>query len=155
MKTLYKYLRDEGLFGYNYWYLIQHPWKVPYESYYRIKWFIQRGYRGYADCDNWDLGYYLARWMPQAIRNLKKGIGTPGSVLCALYPKKIEYTTQEYETASMMWQDILEQIAMGFEAINKQAEELNWPDSPRAKFLDSLVAQGMKQFVKYYQNLWD
>ncbi len=48
----------------------------------RIKWFIQRGTRGYADCDTWSLDSYIAGWLPSALRQFadeafSHPIGTP------------------------------------------------------------------------------
>ena len=39
---------------------------IPYE----IKWFIQRGKRGYADCDLWSLDSYLSGFLPKALRKM-------------------------------------------------------------------------------------
>lgn len=40
--------------------------------YREIKWFIQRGYRGWADCDVWSIDYYLNRIMPEMLERLAK-----------------------------------------------------------------------------------
>src|SRR5258708_21045784 len=71
-------LKQYGLFGWNYQYLLLHPWVIVQESYYQAKWFIQRGWRGYADCDVWGLDSYLAGWMPEALERLQKNkLGYP------------------------------------------------------------------------------
>lgn len=36
-----------------------------------IKWFIQRGKRGYADCDWWNLDSYMSKVMADAILTLR------------------------------------------------------------------------------------
>jgi hypothetical protein len=59
-----------GLFGWNYWHLITHPWVLVREWYFYIKWFWQRGQRGWADCDAWSLDTYLSGWLPQALDRL-------------------------------------------------------------------------------------
>jgi len=47
----------------------------------RIKWFIQRGVRGYADCDIWDFNEYLAGLIIAGCRKLKEDyIGCPGGL---------------------------------------------------------------------------
>jgi len=38
----------------------------------KIKWFIQRGKRGWADCDTWGLDFYLADIIENSIQYLKK-----------------------------------------------------------------------------------
>ena len=37
-----------------------------------VKWFIQRGTRGWADCDTWGLDDYLARIIYEGIKHLNK-----------------------------------------------------------------------------------
>jgi hypothetical protein len=37
-----------------------------------IKHFIQRGRRGYADCDTWGINHYLADIVPKMIRDMEK-----------------------------------------------------------------------------------
>jgi len=36
----------------------------------KIKWFYQRGQRGWADCDVWSVDYYLVRILPSMLRRL-------------------------------------------------------------------------------------
>ena len=43
----------------------------------KIKWFIQRGRRGYADSDCWGVDYYLIDIIPKMISTLKDSIGVP------------------------------------------------------------------------------
>jgi len=45
----------------------------------RIKWFIQRGQRGYADCDWWNMNAYLIRIILPMLREMRSSsIGYPG-----------------------------------------------------------------------------
>jgi len=44
---------------------------VPRDTYLNIKWFIQRGKRGYADCDVWNFDYYLSDVIVNALKELK------------------------------------------------------------------------------------
>lgn len=39
---------------------------------YSIKYFVQRGKRGYADCDIWGFDYYLARVIKEGVKRIKK-----------------------------------------------------------------------------------
>ena len=41
----------------------------------KVKWFIQRGRRGYADCDVWDLGDYLMTMLPEALKQFRENMG--------------------------------------------------------------------------------
>ncbi len=87
-------------------------WKIrniPYNLHW-FKWWYQRAKRGYADCDIWSLDGYLNSWLPKALRHLKEtSHGHPGNV-------------QGFKT----WQNILERIALGFEASSRIANTENW-----------------------------
>lgn len=57
---------------------------APRDIYYSIKYFIQRGRRGWANCDTWSLDSYLNGWLPSALRYLKAHKhGTP----CSMFPR--------------------------------------------------------------------
>jgi hypothetical protein len=117
-----------------------------------IYWFIQRGKRGYADCDVWDFDHYLTKVIPGALRQLKRiSHGYPND----LTPEK--------------WDKILEQIIEGFELAHKGVTTLddytknekvykmfrkNDIDSP-TKAEVKKVDRGFKLFQKYFGALWD
>jgi len=98
------------------------PWGNPRQAYREIKWFIQRGRRGYADCDVWSLDDYLDRWMPNALRRLKKTKqGVPSSVF-----EEGDYQTEGFwqgnpseegtERAVARWDAIMDKMIEAFEA---------------------------------------
>ena len=129
------FLYDYGLFGWNYTYLLTHPWVVIEESYYRIKWFIQRGYRGYADCDAWSLDYYLAGWMPAALKRLENNkIGCP----CGMTPRG--------------WRTRLRIMRDGFEAARAMGDIF---DAKQYRQLKRRLDKGLKVFSVHYLSLWD
>lgn len=111
----------------------------------RVKWFIQRGRRGYADCDLWSLDSYLARMLPQALRQLRDT--SHG------YPQDLTFEE---------WDMILTQMAEGFEEHTYIMDYKNWPkENDVQTYLewvkphqDKLEA-GIALFGKYYQSLWD
>ncbi len=116
-------------------------WEWPGDRLREVKWFIQRGRRGYADFDLWSLDWYLADWMPKALRQLKKNHnGYPG----------IEGANSDAE-----WKAILEKMARGFEAINKQSDLLYGPSTKTYKKLQKTIDEGLGLFVKWYGSLWD
>jgi hypothetical protein len=128
-------LREYGLFGWNYAHLLTHPWKIAEESYYHVKWFIQRGHRGYADCDVWNLNYYLAGWMPAAIRRLEmKRLGHP-----------IGMTTAGWKTRLRIMRE-------GFEAVIATSD---FPDAKRYRQLERQMNEGLNMFAKHFLSLWD
>lgn len=148
-------LKQYGAFGYNWWYLIRHPWEIPIGCWYDIKHFCQRGWRGYANCDAWSIDYYLNKWMPSAVRSLKGGHGTPITVICDLFGEVTEPTDEQCTKAHALWQEILEKIALGFEAGYLLEEEIPPYQSPRELDLKAKKKEGMDLFLKYYDNLWD
>lgn len=73
----------------------------------RIKYFIQRGVRGYSDEDTWDAHYYLCKIIPPMVRNIKENsIGCPSDL----------YDESKKNDECWRWEEVLESIAQGFEA---------------------------------------
>lgn len=73
--------------SYNYACYLYQPWKYAGELLDNVKWFIQRGRRGYADRDVWSIDWYLCNWMPQALADLKR---TTHGYPVGLSPKRWE-----------------------------------------------------------------
>ena len=153
-----KILTDYGIFGWNYWYLITHPWVIIQEFRPRIKWFFQRGRRGYADVDAWNLPGYLSDWLPGVLRNLKDGYGIPTLVyINALncQEKDLEYITcEQFYTAQHKWNEILENIANGFDAA-KKINSHEWQSIEELEGLKKQMFDGFSLFQEYYLCLWD
>ena len=130
-------LTKYGLFGWNYRYLLTHPWTIVEESYYRVKWFIQRGYKGYADCDVWSLDDYLLKWLPSALRELKE---TKHSYPCDLTPEQ--------------WDEALELMIGGLKA-EKKWTDMEWDTEEQREALKSYGELGMTLFKERFHDLWD
>jgi hypothetical protein len=100
------------------------PWGNPRRAYREIKWFIQRGRRGWADCDVWGLDDYLSRWLPDALRRLKKTKqGVPGSLFedADCIPEGTwqgNPSEEGMKRASDRWDAIMDKMIAGFEANN-------------------------------------
>ena len=75
----------------------------------KIKNFIARGRRGYSDEDVWDFHSYLARIIPPVVRKLQKGCGCPSEF----------FDKDNKNNECQKWHDILEEIAQGFESMEK------------------------------------
>lgn len=140
-----------GISGFSLYGVVRHPIKAffiyPYLS---VKWFIQRGRRGYSDCDAWNLGSYLGRWMPTAVRSLKNGNGVPAKFLDVETP-----TEQDMARYRISWNNVLENIALGFEAGHRIENELPLPDSVEFLDLEFKRIRGLQLFIEWHQNLWD
>lgn len=136
--------------------------KIPRE----IKWFYQRGTRGWADYDAWSIDCYVAKIIPPMVRKIMKdGYGTP------------------FDLTEREWHNILKKIAHGFEAYlaiddapytliyngdgkKKKAlvqnnYSMGWRDykiktnDKLKRKLESEYKSGMELFVKHFGNLWD
>lgn len=140
-----------GVFDYSLYGVLCHPWEALVRRPLReIKWFWQRGRRGYADCDAWSIGSYLNSWMPQAIRSLKSGHGVPGFLV-----SDFDSSKEQLDAAYDTWQYYLETMARGFEAQRKMDEcEIEF-GTHAWKAAEKEAEKGMSLFAKHYMALWD
>jgi hypothetical protein len=118
--------RNDTWYGNAYWatYRFFRNNKVfhPTEIYYEIKYFIQRGRRGWADCDTWSLDWYLCQptMMSAALRHLKAHkYGTPIS----MFPTEPQYikecgnpTDEAHDIALVRWDATMDQMIAAFDA---------------------------------------
>lgn len=125
-----------------------------------IKYFIQRGRRGWSDRDAWDIDQYIAEMIPPMVRRIaKNGMGCPQEF----------YDNTCKNDECHKWNDTLEEIAQGFEAavqIKNLSRYCRWLKTPeglydhvyekgRDKQLAKKFDRGMELFSKYFLNLWD
>ena len=96
----------------------------------------QRGWRGYAKEDTWDLGNYMAEWLPSAIRQLRdESHGYPCEMedMIASPIQEGEYDVS-LDYKAILWANILTDMADGFEAfdycVNSRFLEEEHPPSP-------------------------
>lgn len=152
-----------GISGYSLWGVLHNPFDAFIFAPSRwVKWFFQRGWRGYSDRDAWSIDWYLNKWMPKAVRSLKDGNGYPGGLFEDVYgitwsddnPWR-EPTTEETEKTWAVWQDILERIALGFEAGYILEDDPSVWSTPKGEELKAQKKDGLTLFIKYYDCLWD
>lgn len=106
----------------------------PKRNYQNIKWFIQRGRRGWADCDWWNLDYRIYSTLPPMLRELaRNGLGLPYEYI----PENA--SDDQHEEAGDRWKRDLLKAANDIEAYFKM-DELPQPDDE-------------KERAQYYQNL--
>ncbi len=124
-----------------------------------IKYFIQRGKRGYADSDLWDFDAYLCGMIPPALRKLKeKKVGCPAEF----------YNSEIVNDECRAWTEALEAMAQGFEAAEYVSNHRYYKhiDSGKNgyrveldnKAMDNAVKKmdlGLKLFAENFINLWD
>lgn len=86
-------------------YYIQRPDLFVKNACSRIKWFYQRGKRGYSDSDTWGFDEYLLRVIPAAIRQIAvTSHGHPGTFCieeCCGFDKIVECTCDERFTSML------------------------------------------------------
>ncbi len=112
---------------------------------YEIKCAWQRVFRGYDDSWNWGLYQQLQTIIPKCVRWMKKNhLGCPGNL----------YDEKNKRDNCWKWKEILEKIAKGFEAKQKISDNYLFKGK-RFEKLDKQQKEGMKLFVKYFNNLWD
>ena len=146
------------------------PWKF-YRAWHNhikrwpkeLKWFIQRGKRGWADCDTWCFSFYHSRVCKEALSHLKKyKMGYP------CYFDESGYTDEDN---SKKWDATLSHIIHSF----KTAEQLETLDiymySEHAPDMTEFceknkikyqtkeeydyMIEGFRLFFKHYWSLWD
>lgn len=121
----------------------------------KIKSFIQRGRRGYADEDLWDFHRYLSGIIPPAVRHLKENIyGCPHEL----------YDQSRVNDECHKWESILEEIAQGFDAAKIIADrsfmrtdedgKLNFNED---EYKNQMIKynRGMELLKKHFFGMWD
>jgi hypothetical protein len=107
-----------------------------------IKWFCQRGIRGYSDYDTWDMDYWFLNTVVPMLKSLRKNKhGYPGNI------------TQEE------WDNILDKMIFYFTEANEEtcSKQNKYKDSfsnvmwKNGKMIDK--SQMNKQEAKYYEEI--
>ena len=125
----------------------------------KIKYKIQRIKRGWSDQDNWSFMDYMCDIIPPMIRQMKKN-----SISCS--PEF--YDEKNVNNECKQWEDILEEIAQGFEAGKAISDcsmrwkkdhkkySLDWEDEKKEQeLLAKKLDRGMELFGKHFLNLVD
>ena len=139
------------------------PWKLK-----QIKFFFQRGFRGYSDSDVWDMNSYLVSILIPMLKQLRDD--TYG------YPAAQGIDLPED------WDKVLGKMILGFGAVRRLIERSNWEMNEGSKMImkDSKIEfthpwtqkqvshfkgldrkdyatfnEGMRLFHKFFMNLWD
>lgn len=105
----------------------------------RVKWFCQRGWRGWAECDTWDFADYLAVIIRDGLKQLAKDShGYPGG--------------KEFPNFKA-WQNKLKDISKAYDDYLKL-------DYFTKDYLGKIkkreeIGHRMKDLLKYFDSLWD
>ena len=132
------------------------PWKLK-----QIKFFIQRGWRGWAECDWWEMHYYLTKITLSMLKELKKNShGYPGCKNASTseeWDMRLDEMVEAFEAAKRVSEDEYYKEVSGdsLEAIRdatpkeiRKWGKLNWADQ-------KLFKKKIKVFNDWFFNLWD
>jgi len=140
-----------------------------------VKWFCQRGYRGYADCDHWSADSYLEEVMIGVLTDLRKyGHGYPDD----LTPEKWDEILGEIIDGLKAAQDIKDEITIpidlvypnhgnpiefedlgnGFSRMTNTSDEPDFVPKEYEKWVAPLKAKRLRAghlLTKYWTHFWD
>lgn len=118
-----------------------------------IYWHWQRAFRGWADCDVWNMNSYLARIIVPMLEHMKKNH-------CGVPSEFLKEKDLKIEEASKEWESTLDLMIEGFktyEELQESCFERLSPDDLEKRILklEEKHLKGMMFFVKYFNNLWN
>jgi hypothetical protein len=131
--------------NYNYAYYLIRPDKYAVGLYDRVKWFIQRGRRGYSDQDVWGWCDHHSEMMVGVLQYLRKHThGYPPGLTPGKWDKKLKVMEQGFQTVIDAGNDYTLYKTLS----PKEYRKLIF--SRRRKLM-----LGLKYFRKHYFSLWD
>ena len=129
-----------------------------------IKWFFQRGIRGYADCDCWAIDEWFDRVVIPMIQSLKENKhGYPVDMTEELWNIELErmiyYFTESTEegcSEKNEYENIYDSIIWGeFTDNNEIVKKYLDRETQIDKYKYNMKQKGLRLFAKYFYNLWD
>lgn len=97
----------------------------------KLYWFLQRGWRGYADCDTWAFDYYLSKVITGGLKHFKK-----------------------YYHGTDPSEEVFNKIIEGFECAILLVDEPGLDHDERI-FAEQIKNEGFDLFKKYFNYFWD
>jgi len=146
---------SNGIADYRATYTLTHPWKILEYIWTHIEYAWERIFKGYDRRVIWSIDFYLAKMMPLWIRDLKETKhGVPISMFdINTLKKSCDPDNDEMEIAEEKFNNILEQIAIGFECYEEFHNTI--PSSEKYKELELKFNNGFKLFKEHFSSLWD
>ena len=125
----------------------------------RIKFFVQRGHRGWSDQDAWAIDYWMVDNLIPMIKRLKNDSnGTPMSMFRKKdgVDKDGNPTDRASRLAEQRWDDMLGEIIYGLKC-TKALQELDYDynDKNKTKLLNKRVEKTFTLIGKHLFTLWD
>lgn len=146
-------MKRHKVFGYNWKYILIHPW-VFLEKFWEESVFAwQRIFRGWDDRSVWSIDFYLAKIIPEMVRELKeKEKGVPAEMFDEddWDNENCYYKDGSMEQAVAKWETILDEIAEGFEEYYVMSNSLYVGNPLESEKFN----RAFDLFRKYFGNLW-
>lgn len=129
-----------------FFYWLRHEFK-PFKP---VKWFIQRGIRGYSDRDLWSLDHYLSGVLAKSLIQLAD---TTHGHPCRATEERADGAGPNCEDCKCaeLWDAELRENAEKFRLM--QADD--WADSESLKKLDKTSQEALLWLSTWYGYLWD
>ena len=143
--------------GSNASYSITHPWKYFEELFRQLKYAWQRVFRFWDDRVIWSIDWYLAKYIPIWMQELKiKKHGVPSEMFEGLpvIDDNYNYSEESWKIAQDRYDNILDNITDGFESY-LLLEEYYGDDDEYRKTLRDSFNNGFDLFKKWFGTFWD
>ena len=138
---------------------LTHPWLIAGHMRREVVWAWQRVFRGWDDRVIWSIDHYLADKIPQWMMTLRK---TKAGYPVEMYEEGEANELNNYNPgvdasnrAEEKWNDILFQIALGFECYKLIDEESLYQGKPGYDELIEKYNTGFELLHKWFGALWD
>lgn len=127
-----------------------HPLERLSDGLREVKWFLQRGRRGWADRDTWGLDGYLARVISESVEHLRRTThGYPAPRAEWPWPAEVD------KQAERDWDEILRAIAEGFAAVADDEYLAEDADGRLISEFKPEYKRAMALFAEWFPSLWD
>lgn len=145
----YRYSPPFG--DYNYWYYMKHPHEYILCLCRNLKYFYQRGTRGYCERDVWSIDWHLTSYMGNALRDLSAQVhGTPIIDTGRTFDDPNDCDTLTIEE----WKATILYIAETFD-IGRKIQDFEYMTTEEVQVAMKRFNHGMAMFTEYFFNLWD
>jgi hypothetical protein len=128
----------------------------------KVRYFLQRVFRGYADCDLWNLDLTMSQFIYPRLKAFRDKYAKDSS-----YEKPKVLTAEEFSVlpkdkwgnylieaySSQEWLEILDKMLLAFERVNKQFDYKDPSNGTEEERLR--IEEGLQLFAKHFQQLWD
>jgi len=116
-----------------------------------IKWFIQRGRRGYADCDLWNLCWYISNLMVDALEQFSGYSGHP----CYLTGEKWKKLIEEMRQGFLFYKNVDDIESKVFDKFGDERKDgkLLWLEDVEKQ--RKVAEKRLRILIKYFEHLWN